>query len=396
MSRNLFIFIWLVFLASCDKMDISPAQADTFVKFYNTFPIFTGADVKEIPGKGYVMVGTTVTSGTGDEQICLIRTDLYGNSVDTARYFGGRLNDVAYCIQVLDDGGFAILGSTIDTITGRKAVYFIRTDSEGNQIYDRTIGGLYDVEAYTLKVSAAGSFYMVGYGFTTRGGAALNKDIWLFALNNAGEPLWFEPRYIGFAYEDIGNDLQLLPDGRIVITGKTTNSQNETHAFILKTGSTGFVSSLFTVPSQENEEASCLQVIDENTFVLSGTAQPSGTASRIMMKKIELSLTGLRVIWDNAYGDATDKDVCVIRQENSLHLLATTPSAGINTTITLITTDAEGDNAVYSEIGEGSQLNASSFEMTTDKGFIIAGTNKHSDNDISMALIKVKSDASLQ
>ncbi len=130
MNRTLFILIWLVLLASCDKMDISPAQADSFIKFYNTFPVFTGSDVKEIPGRGYVILGT-VTSNTEGKQICLIRTDLYGNSVDTARYYGGQLDQEACHIEVLSDHGFAILGQTIDA-SNKKAVLFIRTDSVGN------------------------------------------------------------------------------------------------------------------------------------------------------------------------------------------------------------------------------------------------------------------------
>ena len=119
MNRSIFISIWLVLLASCDKMDISPAQAESFIKFYNTFPVFTGADAKEIPGQGYVMVGTVV-SNTQGKQICLIRTDRYGNSIDSARYFGGPLDDQAYRVVVLEDHGLAILGSTVDTTTEKK------------------------------------------------------------------------------------------------------------------------------------------------------------------------------------------------------------------------------------------------------------------------------------
>jgi hypothetical protein len=393
MSRTLFIFIWLVLLASCDKMDISPAQADSFIKFYNTFPVFTGSDVKEIPGKGYVMLGT-VTSNTDGKQICLIRTDLYGNSVDTARYYGNAFDDEACCIQVLSDDGFAILGQTTDA--GKKAVYFLRTDSVGNIMFERKISGTYDIVPKKLKVDADGNFYLVGYGLSTKGGAPLNKDIWLYALDQQGEPLWADQRYIGFsANDDEGNDLQLLTDGRIVVTGTTTDPQKKMRAFVLRTGATGFGGSLFTIESTNDETSTCIEIVDENTFIISGTSITSSSSSRVMMKKLMYSLTGVQELWDNTYGEINGAGVCVVLDENNLHLISTTASTGINTAITLITTDLDGENAVFSEIGEGTQLSASSFEKTSDNGFIIAGTNKHSDNDQSMALIKLKSNGAL-
>jgi hypothetical protein len=375
-------------------MDISPAQADSFIKFYNTFPVFTGSDVKEIPGIGYVILGT-VTSITEGKQICLIRTDLYGNSVDTARYYGDPLDQEACHIEVLDDQGFAILAQTIDA-SNKKAVLFIRTDSVGNVVIERTISGPYDVEPKSMKVDASGSFYMVGNGLSTKGGAPLNKDIWLYALNQQGEPLWADQRFIGFsANDDEGNDLQLLPDGRIIVTGTTTDPEKKMRAFVLRTGSTGFGGSLFKIDSEVDETSSCIQIIDENTFIIVGTTQTLTSSSDIMMKKVMYSSTGLGVVSDTTYGSGNDKGVCVILDENKLRLLATTSSTGINTTITLITTDLDGENAVYSEIGEGTQLSASSFERTSDNGFIVAGTNKHSENDQSMALIKLKSSGSL-
>ncbi len=162
MSRTLFIFLCLVMLASCDKMEISPSQADSFIKFYNTFPVFTGADVKEIPGKGYVIFGT-VTSNTEGKQICLIRTDLYGNSIDTARYYGGPLDEEAVGLQIFKDHGFGILGQTTD-VTNKKGVYFIKTDSVGNIEFDKTFTGIYDIEPHKLRLSGIGFNLYYRYG----------------------------------------------------------------------------------------------------------------------------------------------------------------------------------------------------------------------------------------
>jgi hypothetical protein len=237
---------------------------------------------------------------------------------------------------------------------------------------------------------------MVGYGLTTKGGAPLNKDIWLYALDQQGAPLWADQRYIGFsANDDEGNDLELLSDGRIVVTGSTTDPEKKMRTFLLRTGSTGFGGSLFTVDSPVDETASFIQSVDDNTFIIGGTTQNSASSSRVMMKKLKYSLTGVEKVWDNTYGNVNGVGVCMMLDENNLHILSTTASTGINTTITMITTDVDGENPVYYEIGQGTQLSAASFERTSDNGFIIAGTNKHTDNDQSMALIKLKSNGSL-
>ena len=52
-------------------------------------------------------------------------------------------------------------------------------------VIERTISGPYDVEPKSMRVDASGYFYMVGNGLSTKGGAPLNKDIWLYALKPA-------------------------------------------------------------------------------------------------------------------------------------------------------------------------------------------------------------------
>jgi hypothetical protein len=390
MSRTLFIFLWLVFLASCDKMDISPSQADSFIKFYNTFPVFTGADVKEIPGRGYVILGT-VTSTTEGKQICLIRTDLYGNSIDSARYYGGPLDDEACCLQIFKDHGLGILGQSTDA-ANKKGVYFIKTDSVGNIEYEKTFTGTYDIVPFKFRLSGQDSIYIIGSGKTTRNDNPLNNDVWLNIMDKDGNVK--VSKYLGFPVDDEGRDIQLIPGGGLVITGITYSPDNIKHSFVLKTNPFGNGGFLFPiVNSPIGEEANSIQIIDQNTFIISGTTK--STEKEIMMKKVSFTTLGMNVEWEKYYGQENDKGVSHILDGSNIYLLATTASAGINSTITLITTDLEGDNAVYSEIGEGTQLSASAFQKTADNGFIIAGTNKHTENDQSMTLIKLKSNASL-
>jgi hypothetical protein len=76
-------------------------------------------------------------------------------------------------------------------------------------------------------------------------------------------------------------------------------------------------------------------------------------------------------------------------------MLTTMATSGINSAISLIITDSEGNFPAYTTIGIGTQLSGSSFAITSDNGFIITGTNKYSDNSLSATLIKTLSGGKL-
>jgi len=403
MTKLTLTAIALVLLAACDKMDISPVQADSFIKFYKTFPVFTGADVKEIPGQGFAVLGTvrTYTAGT---QICLIRTDQYGNWIDSARYFGGPLDDEAFCLQVLGDHSLAILGSStkLDQGTEKKEAYFIKTDGAGNVLWTWSSKGTGNVVASHFEVSTSGSFIMTGYADTVKFGV-LNRDIWLFGLDEGGNPLptWRRPRYIGGTKDDVGTHLQILDNGDFVITGETRSDQLDplySHAFILQTNSIGLGPFSITIPSTADEIANCIRVLGENSYLVLGTTNNNalGSGNDIMLKKVSISGGELKTDWATSFvRTGNDAGECMMLADTAIHLLVTTSSAGINSSISVITTDLNGNILKEVNFGESVQLTGSAFEKTSDNGFIITGTNKLADNDMSLTLIKLKSDGTL-
>jgi hypothetical protein len=380
-------------------MDISPVQAESFVKYYNTYAVFSGADAKQTGASGYAALGT-VESYTSGTQICLLRMDAFGNLLDSARYYGRSLNDQAYCLQVLTDG-YAILGSSQNPSTGKSEVYFVRTNLAGDVLWTRIIGAAENVEATHFEVSPAGSFYLTGYVITEKLGV-LNKDLWLFGFDSEGNNIadWEAPRIIGGNKDDEGTHLQLMSDGKIAITGYTRSYPSGTlysQAFIIITNATGGLSIFAYTTNEWNEQANCIRVLGTNSYLLTGTSSALTTSSTdIMLKKVSLSGSNIQVAWEKSFGGSgNDYGTCAQIKNNAIYLLATKATAGINSSIAVITTNIDGANERYMYFGENSQMSASTLENTEDEGFIISGTNKHSDNDISLALIKTRPDTSL-
>ncbi|MBN2481445.1 MAG: hypothetical protein JXB19_06880 [Bacteroidales bacterium] len=400
MTKKVLLLFPLLLLIACDKEDISSLQADSFIKFYNTRAVFTSADVKQMSNDGYAVLGTveTLTSGT---QICLLRTDEYGNSVDSAKFYGRSLNDRAYCLQVLPDG-FAILGSSQNPLNSNLEVYFIRTDRLGEILWTRTIGGLEDMEAYHFEIDTDGSYIMTGYA--KRSGSTNDKQIWLFAIDRDGNDRddWPTQRTYGGDRDEEGVHLQIMDDGKIAITGNTKSYPLGTltrHSYILIANNIGGLVTFLTIDSPADEDANCIRVLDDGNFLIIGTMRSNltGQGSDIILRKITLSPTVPdEVIWSKWYGtsgDDTGKSIIV--DGSNYVLLGTTAATGGLSSISLIMTDPDGENPEYAHFGQGTQLTGTSFAKTSDSGFIISGTNKHTDTHVSVALIKTRPDVTL-
>lgn len=387
MKRNLLALLLIVMAVSCDKQDISETQADTFVKYYNNYPEFSAADVVQVNQSGYAILGTAKTYVAGT-QLCLLRTDKYGNTIDSARFYGRSLDEQAYCLKAMPDNGFALLGSSRNPVTDNLDVYLIRTDSVGNVLWTRTIEGTGNIEARHFEVDGEGSFFMAGYcdvvGFA--------KQIWWFALQEDGSNLWLNPRTFGYGNDDEGNHLQILQDGGLVITGYSEGASYK-NAIIILTDINGVVDNSFSIAAATDEEGTCVRALDDNNFLLLGTTATSG-GSNISLFNVYLSSAEQVVHWKQTYSDS-DKEIgnAVLTDGNAIYILGTSVTSETNTAISLITADDLGNQLVRSTFGMGSQLSGCSLQRTTDGGFIIAGTNKHSDNSISVALIKTGADA---
>jgi hypothetical protein len=401
MTRNLFISLLIILFAiSCDKENVSEIQADSFIKYFSNYPVFTAADVKQVNGSGYAILGTSKTTNSGTE-LCLLRTDKFGNTIDSARFYGKELDDQAYCLQVTDDGGFAILGSSRNTSTNKLEVYFIRTDSVGDILWERTMGSTGNVEARYFEINDQGSFIMTGYSeksTTINTTVVTIKQIWIGALDKDGNQPYWSPKIMPSTKDAEGRHLQILDDGNFVITGISKNSPVAleaafAHAFILKTTSTGGISGIYFLPSSTDEEGNCIRVIDNDHFLVLGTKTGSA-GSDISLKYA--SLSALSVEWEKTYGGAGNDFGCSLLTEgNSIYLLGTTATSGTNTAISLITTDDSGDQTARSDFGLGSKLSGCSFGRTTNNGFIITGTNEFSVDNKSLALIKTGDHATL-
>lgn len=131
--------------------------------------------------------GYIITGGKGGEGAIIVKTDESGN-IEWSESLGVQGSGRAYCAQETSDGGYIITGS-IGYYTTGSAVWLIKTDSDGKEIWSKIFGGSVlagesggDVGEWVVETNDGG-YVIVGYTYSYGAG---NTDVWLIKTDSEG------------------------------------------------------------------------------------------------------------------------------------------------------------------------------------------------------------------
>jgi len=191
-----------------------------------------GYSVQQTADGGYILAGDTRSYGAGDADIWLIKTDSKGNE-QWSRTFGGTKADLLDrgSVRQTSDGGYVITGYTYSYGAGDADVWLIKTDENGNEVWNRTFGGAGLDWGHSVQQTSDGGYIIAGYTWSYGAGS---DDVLLIKTDSEGNELW--NRTFGGSYEDRGCSVQQTPDDGYIMAGSTNNRQD---AWLIKTDSDG-------------------------------------------------------------------------------------------------------------------------------------------------------------
>jgi predicted secreted protein len=211
------VLVGLLFLAF--SIPYLVVSAEPSAKWIMTFG-GTGNDVAyavEVGDDGYVLAGSTNSSGSGRIDDWLVKTDSSG-VMEWNRTYGGLFNDMAYSLVATSDGGYALAGSTTSFGAGRSDVWLVKVDSNGGLEWNQTYGGTGRDSVSTIIGTSDGGYALACSTLSFGAGSA---DFWLVKVDSLGNMEWNQT--YGESGTEFANSLVATNDGGYALAGSTSS-----------------------------------------------------------------------------------------------------------------------------------------------------------------------------
>ncbi|MBK6914850.1 MAG: PQQ-like beta-propeller repeat protein [Ignavibacteriales bacterium] len=265
-----------------------------------------GRTVIELSDGSIIIAGYTGSYGAGGFDVWLIKTDADGDILWNKTY-GGSEDDYAYSIKQTDDGGFIIGGATNSSGVGGLDYYLIKTDSDGDTLWTRTFGEGNDDICWSLALADD--------GYVLAGGKNMqpdHPDIWIIKLDTIGNFIW-EKTY-GTSADEIAWSIEVTSDNGYIIASH--NPINSYDGWLIKLDSNG--DSLWTKFYGEDLGDILLYATQtqDGGYILTGrfSEHTGGYTGNVWLIKTD-SLGNVE--WEKTYDYANDYDIGYSVQQTS-------------------------------------------------------------------------------
>jgi hypothetical protein len=345
-----------------------------------------GYSVQQTSDGGYIIAGYTQFFGAGGYDVYLIKTDSEGN-LKWQKTFGGRNDDEGYSVQQTSDGGYIIAGYTTSFGGGGYDVYLVKTDPNGNLLWQKTFGvGI----GWSVQQTSDGGYIIAG---ETSSFGAGGKDVYLIKTDPNGNQEW-QKTFGGNGKDDAGS-VQQTTDGGYIIAGFTASfGAGLVDVYLIKTDSTGNSQWQKTFGGSDNDSGYSVQQTADGGYIIAGWTTSFG-AGFYDVYLVKTDPSG-NLLWQKTFGGSGfDVGSSVQQTTDGGYIIAgQTKSFGAGAEdVYLIRTDSDGNSVWQKTFGGSGSDEASSVQQTSDGGYIITGwTRSFGAGGDDVYLIKLSSE----
>jgi len=370
--------IAVIIFGSAAAIADGPEPAAEWSKIFGGSNTDEGWYVERTSDGGYIITGYTFSYGGGQADVWLIKTDANGDK-QWDRTFGRdgysvhQTSDYGQSVKQTPDGGYIIVGVTINLWTMNEDVYLIKTYSNGNEQWSRTYGNITDESGYSIVQAPDGGYAIAGYE-TTRGSGQFNTL--LMKTDSNGNEQWSR------LFPALGQGRSILEstEGGYIIAGSSS---------LIKTDYDGNEQWHRSLPGF----GYCVQQTTDSGYIVSGSFSPygSGQDDAWLMKTDSAG----NQQWSKTFGGPLHDYAMSVQLTSDGGYILTGASLSYSgadgmRNLWLIKTDMDGNEQWNKVFLSSYESNGFSVEQATDGGYVVVGyTTIHGNWDRDVWLIKV-------
>jgi hypothetical protein len=334
--------------------------------------------------EGYIIAGFTKSDGYGVIDGWIIKTDTEGNEIWNKK-FGLARNDVATFVQQTRDSGYIISG--YGEKIGAGGAWLIKTDAQGNELWNKIFVGeraepIQETSYYYSFLITMGD--RAEYVQQTSDGGYIVAGTLLIKTDANGNQQW--NKTLGESSEYFS--VRQTSDGGYVLAGKKYSNLTYDDAWLIKIDANGNEQWNRTFSGVDEDRANSVEQTNDGGYILAGS-----TDGDVWIIKTDVNG---KEMWNKTFGWMYSYDYArsVLQTPDDGYILAATTKSVFNEDAWLIKTNASG-NLQWSKIIGGEKSDSADFILlTSDGGYVLAGsTASYGAGSVNAWLIKVGGEA---
>lgn len=315
---------------------------------------------------GYVLAGTTNSSGAGGTDGWLVRTDARGQAQWT-RTHGTAADERVTALAAAPDGGYVLAGTTT-TDGGDTDAWVVKVDAEGREQWTRSYGEAGSEGFETVVPAVDGEGYLLaGYTNSTGEGAL---DAWLVRIDGSGDEQW--TRTYGTAGFDSVTDATATGDGYALGGFTDVEAADGLDAWLFETDADGNVTFSSVFGGDGYDAVRAVVRHDGGGYALAAETSSYGSGGTdAWLLTID---DGGQVTLNATYGGSGTEQALGVAETDDGYVLAGLTTAGNGATDALLLgASTDGQLAWNRIVGDDGRDQAWDILVTADGRHIVAG-----------------------
>ena len=345
--------------------------------------------------------------------IALLSCNLYlfPQNIEWDRYYGGSSIDYMQTLLQTNDGGYIFVGSitandedVVFTANDGGNIWLVKTDESGSMQWEQNYGGSSSENVASIHQTSDGGYIMGGWTSSTDGNVGANNgasDFWVVKIDAVGNIEW-EKNYGGSEYEQL-NSLEITDDGGYILGGTSTSNDGDVGGnngdedfWVVKIDVLGNLEWEKNFGGTDRDELKALQQTSDGGFILGGNTRSNdgdigenyGISDFWLIKTNSIG----EIEWEKNFGGSNLEYLSSLQQTNDDGFILggtsrlsdgdVTANNG-STDFWVVKIDGLGNLEWEKNFGGSDGEALYSIEQTNDNGFALCGHTRSSDGDVT-------------